>query len=165
MAGDMARLVALLARKGEVMEEMVRSLGEEQEGIIAMNPGAVTASCRKREEIAARLAPLTDECREVMALAGAERGLSGSITLSRLIESATDTERNDLLPLQQRLVRLGGSLQRQQELNRRLLAQSLGVIERSVSLLSRLLGGCDTYGVHGRVSTGIAGVNILSREI
>jgi hypothetical protein len=147
------------------MKEMARFLSEEQCSIIDMNSEAIEESSRQKQEITAQLSSLAEECRGLMMLVGTERGLDNSFTLSQLIDSASVKERQDLEPLQRRLVQLAGTLNRQQETNRNMLVHSLGLIGRSLSLLKRLLGGCDTYGAQGRVNTGTAGVNFVSREI
>ena len=165
MSSSMARLIALLTLKERTMEEMVRILSEEQSRIIDMNPAAVAESNLMKEEVISRLSGLSEECQVLMASVGAERGLEQSVNLSLLIGTASDLERQNLLPLQRRLVLLAGSLNRQQELSRMLLTHSLGLIQRSMALFSKLLGGCDTYGARGRVSTGSAGISFLSREI
>jgi len=165
MPTNMDRLIALLTEKERIMEEMAGSLTEEQSRIIEMNAAAVTDSTRSKEEVTARLALVTAECRDLMGVVGSERGMESSGALTLLMTVASDAERKTLAPLQQRLLRLAEDLVRRQDLNRRLLVRSLALIERSISLFSRVLGGCDTYGAHGHVSTGAAGLSFLSREI
>ena len=64
-----------------------------------------------------------------------------------------------------RLTTLARSVSRQQEVNRRILETSSGMITSSLSLCSRMLGGCQTYGAHGRISNGMAGISLLRREV
>lgn len=165
MENSMAKLIALLTLKERTMEEMACILSEEQRRIMEMNPAAVAESNLMKEEVTSRLARLADECRVLMASVGVERGLEQSVNLSLVIDTASDSERQNLVPLQQRLLLLAGSLRRQQDLSRRMLTHSLGLIQRSMALFSKLLGGCDTYGARGRVCTGSAGISFLSREI
>jgi hypothetical protein len=49
--------------------------------------------------------------------------------------------------------------------NEGLIKHSLTVIDRSMSLFKRFLGGCETYGAAGRISNGKAASGILCREI
>ncbi len=164
MPANMDRLIVLLCEKERIMEEMVQSLSEEQNRIMEMNPAAVEASNRSKEEVTTRLTRATVLCRELMAVVGAERGVSGG-TLTPLIAVASDSERLDLLPLQQRLLLLGGNLLRQQELNRKMILRSLGLVRQSLSLFGGLFRFSDTYGAQGRLSTGTTGLSFLSREI
>ena len=165
MSDNMVRLLALLESKERLMEELSCSLEEEQSRIIDMNSVSMEESNRCKEEVTSRLARLTDECHRLMESLAAERGITEEITLSLLIGSASDSEKERLVPLQRRLLLLAGSLGRQQELNRRLLSRSLGLIQRSLSLIGGLLGGGDVYGARGRLATGSMGMTFLSREI
>jgi FlgN protein len=161
----MDRLIMLLSEKEQIMEEMARSLTEEQSRIIEMNSAAVEESTRNKEEVTTRLGRVATACRELMAVVGAERGVDEGGTLSPLIAAASESEKDLLEPLQRRMLLLGKTLERQQELNRKLLAHALGFIDKSMSLFGRLLGGCDTYGAGGRVTTGTSSLRFISREM
>lgn len=165
MSTNMDKLIALLAEKEQIMEEMSRSLTEEQSRIMEMNPVAVEESNRSKEEVTTRLTRATVGCRELMELVGAERGVEPGGTLTPLIDAASDAEREELLSLQRRLLLLGGSVVRQQELNRKMILRSLGLIRQSLSLFGGLFRNAGTYGAQGRVSTGSTGMSFLSREI
>jgi flagellar biosynthesis/type III secretory pathway chaperone len=165
MPDNMDRLIMLLSEKEQIMEEMVRTLTEEQSRIMEMNPASVEASNRSKEEVTLRLAGVTARCRELMTVVGIERGVEPAGTLTTLIAAASENERQKLLPLQRRLLALGDVLVRQQDLNRKILLRSLGLIRQSLALFTGLLGFSDTYGAQGRVSTTSAGLSFLSREI
>ena len=159
------RFIVLLAAKEHIMEEMAHVLTEEQSRIMEMNSGAVEESNRRKEEVSTRLNRAVAECRQLMEVVGSERGGESGDTLSNLITLASDAERHELVPLQRRLLLLAGTLVRQQDLNRKMLIRSMGLIQRSLSLFGGFLGFADTYGAGGRVSTGSAGVRFLRREI
>ncbi len=165
MPDSMDRLIMLLTEKEQIMQEMVHSLTEEQSRIMEMNPATVETSNRRKEEVTIRLAGVTASCRELMTVVGSERGVEPVETLTILIAAASETERQELLPLQRRLLALGDVLVRQQDLNRKMLLRSLGLIRQSLALFTGLLGFSDTYGAKGRVSTTSTGLCFLSREI
>ena len=166
MASSMSKLISLLSEKERAMKEMAGTLAEEQQSIINMDPLSVEDASRRKQDVTARLVCLSVECRVLMEKVGVERGLEpgNTLNLSLLLEAASPGEQDRLRPLQNRLLLLAGAVERQIELNRRILGNAVGMVRRSLSLIGRLLGDCDTYGAHGRVSTGRTGACIVSRE-
>ena len=141
------------------------ALTEEQDCIVDLDLERLAENGGRKEQITARLTRVREECRTAMQHAGCELGLDKSPSLSAIIDAAAEAEQVRLRPLQRRLMRLARSLERQHDMNRKMLENSIGMINSSMTLFGRLLGGCDTYGAQGRISSGRASGSILRREI
>ena len=165
MANSMAELFTLLTENEKVLAELAFALAEEQRSIVDLDIERLTENGGRKEEITARLIRVREECSSLMQQAGDELGLNEIPSLSPLIAAAAVVEQIKLRPLQWRLVRLAQALERQHDMNRRMLENSIGMIKSSMNLFGRLLGGCDTYGAQGRVNSGMASGNIFHREI
>ena len=165
MASSMVELISLLSENEKVLGELAFALSEEQRCIVDLDLGRLTENGVMKEEITARLMKVREECRAVMKQAGSELGLKEISSMSILIAASTTADQRKLHPLQQRLMRLAQALERQHDLNRRMLENSIGLIKSSMALFSRLLGGCDTYGASGQISSGRSRGSILRQEI
>ena len=165
MASSMVELITLLSENEKVLGEMAVALSEEQRCVVDLDLERLTENGDRKEEITARLMIVREECRAVMKQAGCELGLKEISSLSTLIDAASTADQRKLHPLQQRLMRLAQALERQHDLNRRMLENSIGLIKSSMALFSRLIGGCDTYGARGQISSGRSRGSILRQEI
>jgi len=67
--------------------------------------------------------------------------------------------------LQKRCFTAVDAISRLLTVNEGLIKNSLNIIDRSLSLFGRLLGGCETYGAGGRILKGKAQAGMLCREI
>jgi len=165
VAGSMAGLITLLADNEKLLAELACALTEEQVCIVDLDLDRLAQNGGRKEEITARLMSVREECRAAMQQAGGELGLKEIPSLSTLIAAAPAAEQLRLRPVQRRLVGIAQALERQHDLNRRMLENSIGMIKGSMALFGRLLGGCDTYGTQGRINNGMASGSILRREI
>jgi hypothetical protein len=165
METNIAKLITLLTDSERAMEELLLSLVEEQRCIVGLDLKQLDENVGRKEEATARLTELQQMCNELICRAGAELGHLGIRSLSSLIAVVTAAEQADLRLLQQRQVRLAMSLERQFGLNRKILVNSIGMVQNSMSLFGRMLGGCDTYGVQGRINSGRATGSVLRREM
>jgi flagellar biosynthesis/type III secretory pathway chaperone len=161
----MVELIPLLIENENVMAELASALTEEQGCIVDLDLERLAQNGGRKEEITARLMSVKEKCCAAMQQAGGDLGLSGSSSLSTLIDASAAAEQTKLRPLQRRLVRLAQALERQHDLNRRMLENSIAMITGSMALFGRMLGGSDTYGAQGRINSSRAGGSILRREI
>jgi FlgN protein len=165
MASSIVDLIALLKENEKILSEMSVALTEEQRCIVDLDLERLAENGGWKEEISTRLIKVREECRAVMQQAGGELGLEEIPTLSVLIAAAATAEQVKLRPLQQRLVRVSQALERQHDINRRMLENSIKMIKRSMALFGKLLCGCDTYGAQGQInSSGMSG-SFLRQEI
>jgi hypothetical protein len=113
----------------------------------------------------ARLNLLNRRFGTLLARTGSELGLSDTDSLSSLIHVVDPEARLQLRKLQNKCISVVEAISSLLVVNAGLINQSLDIIGRSISLFSRLLGGCETYGAAGRLSNGKAAGGILCREI
>lgn len=144
------------------MEELAETLADEQRGIVGMDPGQLTASSCRKEKVTADLQRLQGECGELIERLGRGLGVANSCNLSAVIAATGEEE---LRRLQQRQLRLAKGVERQIALNRKMLVNSIALIENSMDQFGRVLGGCATYGAQGKVKSSAATGSILRREI
>jgi len=165
MASSMAEIITLLTENEKVLAEFAFALTEEQRCIIDLDLERLSENGGRKEEILARLILVRDKGGALLQQAGGELGLNDIPSLSTLIDAAAAAEQKELRPLQRRLVRLARTLERQHDMNRRMLENSINMIKRSMDLFGRLLGGCDTYGAQGRINSSGASGSILRQEM
>lgn len=165
MAGSMDSLISLLSENEQVLDDLASALDEEQRCIVELDLKRLGENSSRKRQLMSRLGEFRQEGMRLLREAGNELGCKETTDLSGLLTVAGARERARLAPLQQRLVTRARSVARQHEVNRRILEKSNGMINSSLSLCARMLGGCDTYGAQGRISNGMAGVSILRREI
>jgi hypothetical protein len=165
MASSMVELIPLLIENESVMSELAFALTEEQGCIVDLDLERLAQNGDRKEEITARLIRVKEECCAAMQQAGGKLGFNEIPSLSILIAASAAAEQIKLRPMQQRLVRLAQTVERQHDLNRRMLENSIGMITSSMALFGKMLGGCDTYGAQGRINGSRASGSILRREI
>ncbi len=165
MPGSMVELISVLNDNEQILTELASALTEEQSCIIDLDLERLARNGGRKEALMARLARVREECGALMRQAGAELGLAETPSLSPLIAAAASAEQSRLLPLQQRLMQLARTLERQHDMNRRMLENSIGMINGSMAMFSRLLGGCDTYGARGHINNGMTSGSFLRQEI
>jgi hypothetical protein len=166
MAGSsLVELIRLLSGQEQAMEELMAALTEEERCIASADLASLDRSGRRKEAAIACLMQLKSACIDLMVQIGAARGASETRSLSPLISAMSAAEQMEVRPLQQRLVWLAVVLERQLELNRGMLVNSLDLVRSSMALFGRLLGGFDTYGARGQVSRCKVWGSILHREI
>jgi flagellar biosynthesis/type III secretory pathway chaperone len=165
MANSMFGLITCLSENEKVLTELAFSLKEEQRCIVEMDLPSLEENSGRKEEITARLIHVRAECGALMQQAGCELGISEIPSLSTLIAAAAATDQTKLRPLQQRLMMLAQALERQHDMNRRMLENSIVMIKNSMVLFGRLLGGCDTYGAQGQINNGRSSGSFLRQEL
>jgi hypothetical protein len=165
MTSSIAELITLLTENERAMEELTLTLAEERRCITDMDLAGLAENGYRKEAAMARVIRVKAECGELMGRTGTELGLKETRTLSTLIAAAAATDQAKLRPLQRRQVMLAKALEEELSLNRRMLDNSIGLVESSMALFGRLLGGCDTYGARGRITSGRSMGSILRREI
>ncbi len=158
-------LIAVLAEKVEVLESMRETLDEEQRLIIEALVDQLDDNTNRALAFVSRLNLLNGRFKALLLATGKELGLSDDVTLSSLMPAADPQERLELNALQKRCFAAVDAINRLLVMNKGFIRNSLEIIDGSLSLFSRLLGGCETYGAAGRLSTGKAQAGIICREI
>src|ERR1039457_6211755 len=161
MASSMIELITVLTENEKILAELASALTEEQRCIVDLDLERLAENGGRKDEIAFRLTSVREECRALMQQVGSELGLNEIPSLSALIVAASAAEQVKLRPLQRRLVRLAQTLERQHDMNRMMLENSITMIKRSMALFGRLLGGGDSYGAQGHIKSGWASGSIL----
>jgi hypothetical protein len=165
MANSIAELIRHLAENERAMEELMLALADEQASIVGMDLKRLNDSVGRKEDATQRLIGLQLVCSKLISRAGTELGCQDIRNLSSLVAVATSEKKDELHHLQQRQMRLASSLERQFGLNRKMLVNSIDMIQNSMAQFSRLIGGCDTYGVQGRINNGRTTGAVLCREV
>ncbi len=158
-------LMSVLAEKVRVLESMRFSLEEEERCIIELRPEQLAENTRRAEELMTRLNVVNDRFRVLLSRTGDELGLPEAGTLSALLPGVNPEIRVQLRILQKKCFSAATAIKQHLAINEGLIKQSLTVIDRSMSLFIRFLGGGETYGAAGRILNGKAASGILCREI
>jgi hypothetical protein len=158
-------LTSVLAEKVQVLESVQFFLEEEERCIIELKPEQLEENTRQAEELMTRLNVVNDRFRTLLSRAGDELGLHETGTLSALLPGVNPEICIQLRILQKKCFSAATTIKHHLAINEGLIKQSLTVIDRSMSLFIRFLGGCETYGAAGRMLNGKAASGILCREI
>jgi FlgN protein len=158
-------LMSVLAEKVQALESMRFFLEEEERCIIELKPEQLEENTCQAEGLITRLNVANDRFRAHLSRAGAELGIPEAGTLSSLLPGVNPEIRVQLCVLQKKGFSAVTAIKHHLAINERLIKQSLSVIDGSMSLFIRFLGGCETYGATGRISKGKAARGILCREI
>ena len=157
--------MSVLAEKADILESVRETLEEEQRCIIEARPERLEENTSSAEELMTRLNAVNDRFRVLLPRAGDELGLPEAGTLSSLLPRVNPEIRVQLHILQKKCFSAAAAIKHHLAINEGLIKQSLFIIDRSMSLFTRVLGGCETYGATGRISKGKASRGILYREI
>jgi hypothetical protein len=158
-------LMAVLAEKGRVLESMRIFLEEEKRCIVELRPEQLEENTRRADDLIFRMNAVNDRFRVLLTKAGEELGLPEAGTLSSLLPGVGPEIRVQLCNLQKKCFSAAAAIKNHLAINEGLIKQSLSIIDRSMALFTRVLGGCETYGATGRISKGKAASGILCREI
>jgi hypothetical protein len=162
---NLTELMTVLAEKVDILESVRETLEEEQRCIIEARSERLEENTSRAEEFMTRLNVVNNRFRTLLARTGEELGIPDAGSLSSLI-SGVDTEaRQKLRFLQKKCFFAAEAINRLLVINEGLIKHSLDIIDRSIFLFSRLLGGGETYGSAGRILNGKAAGSILYREI
>jgi hypothetical protein len=157
--------MSVLAEKVYALESMQFFLEEEERCIIEHKPKQLEENTRQTEELMTRLNAVDDRLRALLFQVGNELGLHEAGTLSSLFPRIDPEIRVQLRNSQKKCFSAATEIKRRLAINEGLIKQSLRVIDRSMSLFIRALGGSETYGPTGRILKGKAASGILFREI
>ncbi len=158
-------LLSALVEKTRLLESMRDSLEEEQRLIIQARADRLEENTRQALDLISGMNLLKNRFRTLLLQTGSELGLAECGTLSSVIPGMEPEIRLRLQALQKRCFTAVDAINSLLVTNEGLLKNSLDIIDRSLSLFSRLLGGCETYGAAGRLHSGKAQAGILCREI
>ncbi len=158
-------LLAVLDEKAGILESVRETLEEEQRLIIEARPEHLAENTARALEFISVMELAKNRFRTLLLRTGKELGLTGCDSLSSLIPGADPEAQLKLRAAQKRCLAAADAISRLLAMNEGLLRNSLDIIDRSISLFSRLLGGCETYGAAGRIQSGKAQAGILCREI
>jgi hypothetical protein len=162
---NLTELMSVLSEKVNVLESMRFSLEEEERCIIAHKPMQLQENTRQTEELMARLNAVNDRLGVLLLRVGGELGLKETGTLSALLPGVSPEIRVQLRMFQEKCFSTAAAIKHHLAINERLIKQSLSVIDRSMSLFIRVLGGYDTYGANGCILKAKAARGVLCREI
>jgi hypothetical protein len=157
--------MSVLAEKIRLLESMQYLLEEEGRCIIELKPEQLEENTRQAEDLMTRLNAVNGRFSALLYRTGDELGLHDTGTLSSLFPGVNPGIRVQLSILQNKCFSAASAIKHNLAINEGLIKQSLIVIDRSMSLFIRFMGGCETYGAAGRILNGKASSGILCREI
>lgn len=158
-------LISLMAEKALLLETVRERLKDEQQCIMAGSPVALDAATREVEQSFSRLIAANDRFSSLLSVAASEMGLTADSNLTSVIRNVDPESGMQLRKLQDRCFSVADAISATLGMNEALLRNSLEIVGRSLSLFSNLLGGGETYGAAGRLSSGKAAPGVLYREI
>lgn len=165
MTETIAELIGVLTEKGTILEEMRNLLEEEQKCIVALDLARMEANQEEIDKATVRMETLNNNCRLLIAKSGEELGLSGNSTLTPIISRVRPPEKDRLEGLQTSLFSSSSALDGLLAVNRGLIQDSLGVVERSISFFNVVFTKSTTYGEAGRMVSNPTGVRLVCKEI
>jgi len=158
-------LLSVLAEKVNALESMQFFLEEEERCITEHKPMQLEENTRRIEGIMTRLNAVDDRLRTILFRVGDDLGLHEAGTLSSLFPRVNPEIRVQLRKSQEKCLSAANEIKRRLAINEGLIKHSLRVIDRSMSLFIKVLGGIETYGPTGHILKGKAASGILFREI
>ena len=165
MTANLDRLMQSLAAEAGLLEEMSVLLNEERRSVVNLDAAALEVETERKKELQARLESSSSLCRQQLHRLGEELRLPGVKTISEVLPRLSGAEHVALKQAQQRLLRLGGEVDRQQSLNRNLLENSLNLVNESLQFFNSLLTRRPTYGQHGMMMDSGSGIRLVNKEI
>jgi FlgN protein len=162
---SLTELLSVLAEKADLLEAMRGALEEEQRCIIGGRPDKLDENTTRASEYVSALTFVNSRFRTLLLRSGEERGIPEIESLSSLMRAVDPDSRLRLKALQDRCFSAAEAVGRLIGMNEGLIRNSLDIIGRSISLFSRLLSGCETYGAGGRILYGKAQSGMLCREV
>jgi len=162
---SLKELSAILAEKTRVLEAVREKLTEGQRCIIEFFPDRLAVETVEAEKSFRRLNELNSRFETSLSNAASDLGLTEDATLSLLISVADPESANQLRALQDKCISIAGAIASLLNRNQLLIKNSLDIVNRTLKLFSTILGGAETYGAAGRISSGKAAAGIVCREI
>ncbi|HEU0265270.1 MAG TPA: flagellar protein FlgN, partial [Geobacterales bacterium] len=138
---------------------------EEQRCIVELDLERLSSNAREKEESLARIEELSGHCRELIAAIGSDLGLTQPRSLSALLSRLEQPTRRQVMELQQRLMSTALSVDRLQTTNRQLIADSIAMVQGTMSFFGRALSATDTYGEEGTMQENQSSAPMVRQEI
>ena len=162
---SLSDLISVLGEKVGTLESLVDILKEEQRFIVEARTEQLNENTRLALASISTMNILNGRFRELLVKTGSEFGLSETGSLTDLFPGVDPESCLALKRLQKRCFTAVDTINRLLAMNEGLIRNSLNIIDRSISLFGRLLGGCETYGSAGRMRKGRAQAGMFCREI
>lgn len=165
MTAGIDELIRALQEKGALLDEMYQLLEEEKSCIVALDMARLETNQSEVDSAMARLERLNGNCKNLLAKTGAAVGLDGNGKLSPIIARTGGRERLALQGLQAELTTSTAAVDNLLAVNRNLLQDSLGMVDRSLNFFNSLFNNPTTYGEAGTMRTNNGGARLLCKEI
>ena len=162
---SLKELTAILTEKTRVLEAVREKLTVGQRCIIEFFPDRLAVETVEAEKSFHRLNELNNRFRTLLSNAARDLGLTEEASLSLLISVADPESGDQLRALQNKCISIAGAISSILNSNQLLIKNSLDIVNRTLKLFSTILGGAETYGEAGRISSGKAAAGIICREI
>ncbi|KKM12372.1 hypothetical protein SY88_04305 [Clostridiales bacterium PH28_bin88] len=158
-----AFLVNLLERQNRLMEDLIHLGREEMTALKDNDMDALARVTREQEQASRQLVIIEGERVEVQHRLGQTLDLGSGLTLGDVLPYAGGEYRESLMGIADTLRRNYAQLQELNEINKLLIRQSLGYINR---LLQAMVPTENlTYGSMGQVGTGAGGTSLIDRTV
>lgn len=151
---DLNRLVEVLGQEAAIYEDIL-NISLKKTNIIVEGKVTELENITKLEQsVFLKLSKLEDAREELVKKLSEELGLNGGeVTVSELIESLGSEKSKDLETCRNRILNALDRLRSLNELNSRLIRNSLEYIDFSINLIASADGGSNNYGNSGQVSS------------
>ncbi|QOX80253.1 flagellar protein FlgN [Trichlorobacter lovleyi] len=159
------RLTDILAQQLEVLNELQKTLHDEQKAIAGLDTPLMEVLNSQKELLIVRQRNIAESLRTVLAETAGQLGLPASVTLSEMLEKMPASLRAQVEPLQQSVKQTGSAVSVLANQNRGMLERFLGVVNESLSFILRILNTSNTYGVRGTyLNNTQSGAVMVNRE-
>lgn len=143
------RLTDILSEQLMVLDELQKTLHDEQKAIANLDTPQMEALNSQKELLIVRQRNIAESLRATLTATASQLGLPASVTLSEMLEKMPASMRAQVEPLQQAVKQTGSAVSVLANQNRGMLERFLGVVNESLSFILRILNTSNTYGVRG----------------
>lgn len=164
MAQSAQELISALTDNDRIVNELLRLLEQEQEGITRLQGARVEEVASGIRDLLTRLEGAASDIRRLLASVARETGLQDGATLSAIIPLLPPHQRETLNRLRTRLLENGQQVNRLLEFNRELLAGGVQAVNSALDFFKSITTRRTTYGDQGKLLDGGDGVRLVNRE-
>jgi flagellar biosynthesis/type III secretory pathway chaperone len=159
-------LAQVLREEIGIYRSLVDLLQEEQRGLIKADIETLEEIEKKKETIYLKIKLLEESRHDLTCkLQEFEPGVSGEVTLTKIIEGSKGCCTSDLRECQSELRTLFTAVSNLVKMNERLVGRSLDYLRGAVSIMGALARDLPVYGQNGTVSGADGAARIVSKKV
>lgn len=144
----MEKMIEILKKQLEIYEEMLKISENKTDIIVKDKVDELKELVAREEELIGSFIPLEKERLSIVKEFGRSKGIDGVLKIPEICEYFPD-EKEEMLDLRTRIIQTTKKIAEKNELNEKLIKNSLDYINFSVGLITGTGGNPVTYGRYG----------------